>query len=142
AAEAPGRARRDRPAGEGPGRRAVRARLVHPQDERQPRPPAQALAVTVPLSSFAPVPGDASMLLRNSIQKRKGQALLEYALLIAAVALVALTAVSILGHKTTDMIAAVASVIPGAHTDDNNAIASGHLIETTVGANGAIEIDV
>jgi pilus assembly protein Flp/PilA len=81
------------------------------------------------------------MLLQKKNQKRKGQALLEYALLIAGVALIALAGVSILGHKTSDLIAATAATIPGAHQDDNNPIASGHLIETTTNAAGNIEID-
>jgi pilus assembly protein Flp/PilA len=74
------------------------------------------------------------MLLQKKNQKRKGQALLEYALLIAGVALICLAAVSILGHKTSDMIGAVAATIPGAHQDDNAAIVSGKLIETTAGS--------
>jgi pilus assembly protein Flp/PilA len=73
---------------------------------------------------------------------RKGAALVEYALLVAGVALIAAAAVSVLGHKTTDMIATVAAILPGAHTDDNNAIQSGHLIETgTVGTGGSIAVD-
>ena len=39
-----------------------------------------------------------------------------------------------------DLIGSVAAVLPGAHTDDNGAILSGHLIATTV-ENGAIGID-
>ena len=61
---------------------------------------------------------------------KKGQGLVEYALLIAGVALISAAAVSLFGHKTSDMIGAVAAILPGAHTDDNNPIKSGHLIET------------
>jgi hypothetical protein len=60
--------------------------------------------------------------------------LVEYALLIAGVALISAGAVSVFGHKTSDMIGTVAAVIPGAHTDDNNPIISGKLIETTLSA--------
>lgn len=56
--------------------------------------------------------------------------MVEYALLIAGVALIAAAAIAVFGHKTSDMVAAVASVLPGAHADDNNAIVSGKLIET------------
>lgn len=73
---------------------------------------------------------------------RKGAALVEYALLLAGVALVALAAVSIFGHKTTDMIAATASVLPGAHSEDNGSIVSGKLIETTSAEDGAIALNV
>jgi len=73
---------------------------------------------------------------------RKGAALVEYALLIAGVSLVAAAAVSVFGHKTNDLVAAVATVLPGAHVDDNGPIVSGHLIETTSGAAGNISIDI
>lgn len=79
----------------------------------------------------------------KKVQKgRKGAALVEYALLLAGVALVALAAVSIFGHKTSDMIAATASVLPGAHAGDNGSIQSGKLIETTESADGPIALNV
>ncbi|MBV8229297.1 MAG: class III signal peptide-containing protein, partial [Planctomycetaceae bacterium] len=61
---------------------------------------------------------------------KKGQGLVEYALLIAGVALISAAAVSLFGHKTSDMIAMVAAILPGAHTGDNGPVQSGHLIET------------
>src|SRR5436305_224503 len=81
------------------------------------------------------------MLLQHRQNKRKGQGLVEYALLIAGVALICAAAISIFGHKVNHLIAAVAVILPGAHTDDNNPIFGGQLIETTVGANGAIQVD-
>jgi pilus assembly protein Flp/PilA len=81
-------------------------------------------------------------MLRRLRRDRKGQGLVEYGLLIAGVALISAAAVSLFGHKTSDMIGAVAAILPGAHTDDNNLIQSGHLIETApVGTNGAIALD-
>ena len=81
-------------------------------------------------------------LLRN----KKGAALVEYGLLVSGVALITAAAVSIFGSKTSDMIAATAAVLPGAHSDDNNPIISGSLIETDVlqGAGGetGIQMDV
>ena len=74
--------------------------------------------------------------------KERGSALVEYSLLIAGVALVASAAVSIFGHKTTDLIAATSTVLPGAHADDNGAITSGKLIETTSAEDGAIGVNV
>jgi Flp pilus assembly pilin Flp len=82
------------------------------------------------------------MLLKNRKQKRRGAALVEYALLIAGVALVCVAAVAIFGHKTNDMVAATAGVLPGAHADDNNPIASGKIIETNLNGDGAIAIDM
>ena len=75
------------------------------------------------------------------LKNKKGSALVEYGLLIAGVALVGAAAVSIFGHKTTDLIGATAAVLPGAHDDDNGAIVSGKLIETTLTANNEIVID-
>jgi pilus assembly protein Flp/PilA len=74
---------------------------------------------------------------------KKGQGLVEYALLIAGVALISAAAVSLFGHKTSDMIGAVAAILPGAHNNDNGPIQSGHLIETApVGTGGSIALDV
>ena len=78
----------------------------------------------------------------NSKTSRRGAALIEYSLLIAGVALVTSAAVSVFGHKTNDLVAATASILPGAHADDNAPIFSGRLIETTEGGAGdAIELD-
>jgi Flp pilus assembly pilin Flp len=79
-------------------------------------------------------------LLRN----RKGAALVEYGLLIAGVALVTVAAVAVFGHKTNDMVAATASVLPGAHEADNGPILSGSIVETTDARTGdpiAVDID-
>jgi pilus assembly protein Flp/PilA len=81
--------------------------------------------------------------MKKLIRNRKGQGLVEYALIIAGVALIAAVAISTFGHKVSDMIGAVATVLPGAHQGDNAPIMSGHLIETTVDpATGAIGLDV
>ncbi len=80
--------------------------------------------------------------MKKLIRNRKGQGLVEYALIIAGVALIAAAAISVFGHKVTDMIAATAVILPGAHPDDNAAIQSGHLIETgPTGNQGAIAVD-
>ncbi len=72
------------------------------------------------------------------LKSKKGAALVEYGLLIAGVALVSAAAVSIFGHKTNDLISGIASVLPGAHADDNAPINSGRLLETeaTVDSDG------
>ena len=68
--------------------------------------------------------------------------MVEYGLIIAGVALVSAAAVSIFGHKTSDLISAVATVLPGAHNDDNGPIVSGALIETGADAtSGALSLD-
>lgn len=69
-------------------------------------------------------------MLRKLFSNKKGQGLVEYGLIVAGVALVCAAAVSVFGHKTSDLISAVATVLPGAHGDDNGPIVSGKLIET------------
>ncbi|MFT7464062.1 MAG: pilus assembly protein Flp/PilA, partial [Pseudohongiellaceae bacterium] len=91
------------------------------------------------LFPFHPVQGVPPMF--KILRDKKGAALLEYALLTAGVALVAAASVSVFGHKTSDMMAATATIMPGAHADDNGPILSAKLIETT-DANGFIAVDV
>jgi Flp pilus assembly pilin Flp len=67
-------------------------------------------------------------------KRRRGAAMVEYALLVAGVSLICMASVSVLGHKTNDLVAAIASVLPGAHPNDNGAIDSGQLVETTIAA--------
>ena len=81
-------------------------------------------------------------MLRKLFSNKKGQGLVEYGLIIAGVALVAAAAVSVFGHKTTDLFAAVAVVLPGAHGEDNAPIVSGRLIETTDADDGAIGLNL
>ncbi|MBM3998817.1 MAG: class III signal peptide-containing protein [Planctomycetes bacterium] len=84
-------------------------------------------------------------MLRKMFRNKKGQGLVEYGLIIAGVALICAAAISVFGHKTSDLIAAVATVLPGAHADDNGPMVSGKLIETTpadtTGVSG-IELDL
>jgi pilus assembly protein Flp/PilA len=81
-------------------------------------------------------------LINRLVKCRKGAALVEYSLLVAGVALIGAASVSTFGHKTNDMLAMVAGVLPGAHTDDNAPIISGKIIETAVGTkNGAGGVD-
>ncbi len=81
-------------------------------------------------------------MIRKLFRCRRGAALLEYSLLAAGVSLVAAAGVAVFGHKTSDMISAVASIMPGAHADDNGPIASGKIIETTGADTGQIGIDI
>jgi len=78
--------------------------------------------------------------LRKSTERRRGAAMVEYALLVAGVALIAAAGVAVFGHKTNDMISAVAAVLPGAHAGDNGPIVSGKIIETTEYAAAGDEI--
>lgn len=80
--------------------------------------------------------------IRKLVRNRRGAAMVEYALLVAGIAVVAVAAVSILGHKTSDLIGTAAAVIPGVNPDDNDEITSGRLIETSPNDDGALAIDV
>jgi len=80
--------------------------------------------------------------MRKFISNKMGQGLVEYGLIIAGVALICAAAVSVFGHKTSDLISAVATILPGAHTDDNGPITSGKLIETTAAGTAPISLDV
>jgi Flp pilus assembly pilin Flp len=64
---------------------------------------------------------------------RKGQGLVEYAFIVAAVAFICLLALSVFGHKLSDQYAIMAGLLPGAHADDNNPIASSAFLQTTGG---------
>ena len=78
---------------------------------------------------------------KQLLRDKRGSALVEYGLLIAGVALVSAAAISMLGHKTSDLVGAAAAILPGAHDDDNGAIISAKLIETTRDPNGNIIAD-
>lgn len=75
-------------------------------------------------------------LARRLRKNKKGAALVEYALIVAGVALIGAVAVSLFGHKVSDMLATAAAVLPGAHADDNAPIVSGKTIETSPNAQG------
>ncbi len=84
-------------------------------------------------------------MLQRILRSKKGAALVEYGLLIAGVALVSAAAVAVFGHKTNELIAGIASVLPGAHEDDNAPIAAGQLLETTdpsTDPDGKIRLDI
>jgi Flp pilus assembly pilin Flp len=69
-------------------------------------------------------------------RSQRGAALVEYALIIAGVALIGAAAVSIFGSKVTDLLATAAAILPGAHADTNAPIVSGQIIETSPNAAG------
>jgi len=75
----------------------------------------------------------------KQIAKRRGQGLVEYIIIVASVALIALVAVSVFGHKVADQYAIGAGMLPGAHTEDNQAIVTGFYagVDTTGGTTSA-----
>jgi Flp pilus assembly pilin Flp len=81
---------------------------------------------------------------KKTIRNRKGQSLVEYALIIAGVALICVVGISMFGHKVADLIGTVAAVLPGAHTDDNGPIIAGHLVGTmqVTGEDGTTAIGI
>ncbi len=79
--------------------------------------------------------------LRSLRKDKKGQAFVEYGILVGAIALVGLAAYAILGHKSNDLVSTVAGVLPGAHEDDNFPIVSGKLVNTTDNGGTNITLD-
>jgi pilus assembly protein Flp/PilA len=74
--------------------------------------------------------------MRRLLTDKAGAALVEYTLIVAGVALIGAATVSIFGHKTNDMLATAAAVLPGAHAEDNAPVVSGRVIETSPNAEG------
>jgi hypothetical protein len=64
-------------------------------------------------------------------RKPAGTVFIEYALLIGAIVLIAVLAYSVLGHKTNDVVASAAAILPGAHEEDDLTFVSGEIIEHT-----------
>src|SRR2546426_7701970 len=73
--------------------------------------------------------------------RQKGQGLVEYALLIAGVALVCASTVSFFGHKTNSLLASLTVVLPGAHGEDNAPILNGELLERTKTGPAALDLN-
>ncbi len=76
------------------------------------------------------------MSLNMKRRSRRGQGLVEYIIIVASVALIALVAVSIFGHKVADQYAIGAGMLPGAHTEDNVAIVTGEFAGFTQNTDG------
>ena len=70
------------------------------------------------------------------LRNEKGASLVEYALIVAGVTLIGAAAVSVFGHKVTDMLGTATAVMPGAHAEDNAPIVSGRTIETSTNTPG------
>jgi Flp pilus assembly pilin Flp len=75
--------------------------------------------------------------LSRLLRDQRGAALAEYGLLVAGITLVALVAVSVLGSKVGGLIGAVATMLPGAHAQQNAPVVVSELVELeTVDLNG------
>jgi Flp pilus assembly pilin Flp len=79
---------------------------------------------------------------KKFLKSRKGAAMVEYALLVAGIAVVAVVAVSVLGHKTSDLLGTAAAILPGVNSEDNAPITAGQLIETSQNGSGVIDLDI
>lgn len=64
-------------------------------------------------------------------KNRQGQSMVEYGILVGAIAIVCLAATAMFGHKANYLYAVAASMLPGAETEDNGVIFSGKLVKTT-----------
>ncbi len=77
----------------------------------------------------------------KTLRNKKGQGLVEYGILVGGIALVALATISLLGHKTTDLLASVTAALPCAHDDDAGPIVSGKLVATRLNSDNALILD-
>jgi pilus assembly protein Flp/PilA len=76
----------------------------------------------------------------NATRSRRGAALVEYGLLVAGVAVVALAAVAILGGKVSGLFATSAAVLPGTQAT-NTPIQAGQFVQTTTEGGVAVDAD-
>ncbi len=66
---------------------------------------------------------------RRWLKSDTGAALVEYALIIAGVALIGAAAVSVFGNKVTNMLTTAAAIMPGSHATSDPPAVSG--VETS-----------
>ncbi len=73
------------------------------------------------------------MLIRSTSLRRNrtGQAMVEYGIMIGAVAITCLVAATMLGHKAGDLMGTAAALLPGDDADDQGRVFVGKLITTT-----------
>ena len=68
------------------------------------------------------------LVLPSARLRRKGQAMVEYTLLVAGVAVACALAVSVLGDKTADTLSIMAAIMPGAEASDNSPLTAANVI--------------
>jgi len=85
-------------------------------------------------------------MLRRLLKDKKGQGLAEYAVILMAVLVVSLGAISVLGHNVGDLLATVAAILPGSEPDYDQPVFVGEFIELNVppvsGQAAGIQIDI
>jgi Flp pilus assembly pilin Flp len=81
------------------------------------------------------------MVAQRKASKKKGAAMVEYAILVGAVALVGILGMSVLGRKATDLIGTLAVILPGANLNEDRKIHNAQLIEITDGDDDTFRID-
>lgn len=83
-------------------------------------------------------------MLRKLLKSTKGQGLAEYAVILVAVTVVCLTAISVLGHNIGDLLGVTAAILPGSEVGYDSPVYVGEFIELagTAAAPGPIVMDV
>ena len=79
-------------------------------------------------------------MLRKILKSKKGQGLAEYAVILVAVTVVCLTAISVLGHNIGDLLGVTAAILPGSEVGYDQPVYVGELIELAGTDIGAAEI--
>lgn len=72
-----------------------------------------------------------SLKIRNLFRNRRGQSLVEYGILVGAIAVVCLAATTMLGHKVGYLIGTSAALLPSADAGDTGPLFVGKLVNTT-----------
>ena len=80
-------------------------------------------------------------MLKSMFRNRKGQGLVEYALIVGGVAVTCALAITVFGMKTSEMLAGYAGLLPGANADTNANINQSGLFELS-NANGQLQLDM
>jgi Flp pilus assembly pilin Flp len=68
---------------------------------------------------------------KGLLRNRRGQSMVEYGILVGAIAVVCLAGTALLGHKVASLIGISAAVLPGVDTDDTGAVFAGKLVQTS-----------
>lgn len=76
----------------------------------------------------------------KQLRNRKGQGLVEYALIVGGVAITTAVAIAVFGLKVSEMIGTYAVIIPGTTNNVNNDVQVGSILELNNNA-GTIGLD-
>lgn len=74
------------------------------------------------------------------LRNKKGQSLVEYGILVGAIAIVCLVAATLLGHKTGNLLGSTAAALPSVEAEDAGPVFMGKLVKVQQGADGSLRL--